>query len=486
MPRKNLRFTLRTPITNKELKNENARIGKYEIKDPIILKIIECARKQNHEELQRIPNLDINKVAYNTELSATAILACNKEIEAIKFLKPYGVNKDSIVYGFAMGGHDKHVKELLNQGASKDMAVVGAAQGGQKELLEWLISQGASKDLAVIGAAYDGYKELIEWLVSQGASKDVAVEGAANGGQKEIVEWLISQGASKVEAAKGAAQGGQKELVEWLISQGASKDRAIARAAYGGQKELVEWLMSQGASKDKAIRGAAYSGQKELVEWLMSQGANKGIAVIGAITGQRYKLATDIINNHQVLLPSAIDTTTSNQLKSCFNIRYNTYSFISGITSYDLQINYIKFISKIICMDDTKLARNFGALETIMYQQKLSIQDSYVYYVEDKYIRNGILTPLGNYVASFYNSYTSDKLTIMGETQEMIIPNEILNKIAYYYMAHPKLKHNDTLNTQIYPSFSESMGAKVVNLWVDRINEIRSKREILNSDSIGM
>ncbi|MBA8667883.1 ankyrin repeat domain-containing protein [Holosporaceae bacterium 'Namur'] len=393
---------------NKLLRNENTQVRKYEIGDTVVLKIVKYARNQDHEKLQKIPNLDINKIDFKTKLNSAAILASNEEIEAIKFLEPYGIAKDSVVFGFAMVGHGERMKEWLNQGASKDWAVYGAIQGGQEEL----------------------------------------------------VKWLVTQGASKCEAVRKAARSGQEELVKWLVTQGASKDWAVKGAASRGRNELLEWLLSQGASKDKAI--------------------------IEAIVNQQYGLAIDVINNHQVLLPSAIDATTSNKLKSCFNIRYNTYSFISGITSYDLQINYIKLISKIIGMDDTKLARNFRALETIMYQQKLSIQDSYVYYVEDKYIQSGISTPLGDYVASFYNSYTSDKLTVMGETKEIIIPNEILNKIAYYYMAHPKLKHSDTLNTQIYPVFSESMGAKVVNLWVDRINEIRSRRERVSSDSVGM
>ncbi|KIE05157.1 hypothetical protein NF27_ES00040 [Candidatus Jidaibacter acanthamoeba] len=550
--------------SNKESRNEDTKVQKYETRHPIILKIIECARSQDHEELQKVPKRwIINRVDYKTGLSAIGILASNEEIEAMKFLEPYGINKNLIVYGFAMGGHSEHTKEWLNQGASKDQAIIGAARGGHIELVEWLVNQGASKDQAVIGAARGGHKDMVEWLISQGASKDQAVIGAvkgehkdlvkwliiqgaskdrvveeaaysgqkelvqwlvsqgvnknwaievaAQGGQKELVEWLISQGASKDEAVRGVAQGGHKEMVEWLVSQGASKDEAMYGAAYGGHKELMEWLVSQGASKDwtvgeaaysgekylvewlinqgaskdKAIRDAAQGGHRELVEWLISQRASKADALYGAIVGQQYRLAIGLINNHQVL-PQEINTSTSTSLRSCFNMRYHAYSFISGIADYNLQTEYTKFIANIIGMDNIKFSGNLGVLENIINQQNLSIQDAYVYYVEDKYIRSGISTPLGDYVASFYNSYTSDKLMVMGETKEIIIPNEILNKIAYFYLEHPKLKHNDTPNAQIYPPFSERVVDKVVCLWVDRINEIRSKGERISSDSIGM
>lgn len=114
---------------NKESRKENIQEREYTIGDPIVLRIIECARNQNHKELQKIPNLDINKIDYKIGLSAGAILASNKEVEAIKFLGSYGVKKDSIVFRFAMGGHGEVMMELLNQGASKDEAVVGAIIG---------------------------------------------------------------------------------------------------------------------------------------------------------------------------------------------------------------------------------------------------------------------------------------------------------------------------------------------------------------------
>ncbi|MBA8667548.1 ankyrin repeat domain-containing protein [Holosporaceae bacterium 'Namur'] len=550
--------------SNKESKNEDTQVGKYETRHPIILKIIECARNQDREELQNVPKRwIINRVDYKTGLSAIGILASNEEIKAMKFLEPYGIEKNLIVYGFAMGGHSEHTKEWLNQGASKDQAVIGAARGGYKNLVEWLISQGASKDQAVIGAARGGYKDLVKWLISQGASKDQAVIGAVKGehkelvkwlisqgasknqvveeaaysgqkelvqwlvsqgasedlavevtatvGHKDLVEWLISQGASKDQAIIGAAKGGHKDLVKWLIIEGANKDQAMYGAAYGGHKELMEWLVSQGASKDWAVGEAAYNGDiylvewlinqgaskywairdaaqgghKDLVEWLISQGASIADALYGAIVGQQYRLATGLINNHQ-MLPPEINTATSTRLRSCFNIRYNAYSFIFGIADYNLQTEYTKFIANIIGMDNIKFSRNLGAMEATINQQKLSIQDAYVYYVEDKYIRSGISTPLGDYVASFYDSYTSDKLMVMGETKEIIIPNEILNKIAYFYIEHPKLKHNDTPTAQIYPSFSERVVDRVVNLWVNRINEIRLKGERISSDSVGM
>ncbi|WP_161791825.1 ankyrin repeat domain-containing protein, partial [Candidatus Jidaibacter acanthamoebae] len=192
------------PASNKESRIDDTQVFEYEIEDPILLKIIECARNRNHEELQRIPNLDINKMDYKIGLSAVAILANNEEVEAIKFLEPYGINKNLLVYGFAMGGHGEHMKKLLNQGTSKDFTIAGAARGGQKELVEWLLSQGASKDHAVAGAAHGRHKELVEWLLSQGASKGQAVFGAALGGHKELVEWLLSQGASKDHAVAGA------------------------------------------------------------------------------------------------------------------------------------------------------------------------------------------------------------------------------------------------------------------------------------------
>ncbi|KIE05223.1 hypothetical protein NF27_DY00040, partial [Candidatus Jidaibacter acanthamoeba] len=246
------------------------------------------------------------------------------------------------------------------------------------------------------------------------------------------------------------------------------------------------WLISQGACKDKAVKGAAQYGHKELVEWLLNLGADKDKAVIKAIVGHQYRLAIDIINNHRVhppVIDDDIDDYIYTQLNACFNIRYNAYSFISGINNSDLQQNYITFISDII--DVSKFSRYFGNFETTMELKNLSIQDAYVYYVEKRFIKSKLSTPLGDYVASFYNSYKSAGLMVMGETKEIIIPNEILNKIAYFYLEHPKLKHNDTTNAQVYPHFSERVVDKVVSLWVNRIREIRSSGNMLSSDSIG-
>lgn len=42
-------------------------------------------------------------------------------------------------------------------------------------------------------------------------------------------------------------------------------------------------------------------------------------------------------------------------------------------------------------------------------------------------------------------------------------------------MEHPKLKSSDAENKQIYPKFSLRVGIKFVDLWLDKIQEMKDK-----------
>ncbi|WP_148299471.1 ankyrin repeat domain-containing protein [endosymbiont of Acanthamoeba sp. UWC8] len=429
--------------------------------DPIILKIIEAARNFDHKALEEV---NVNQRDKKTGFHAATILAYNRETEVIKFLKPYilGIAKDRF------GIRKKVMKtatELIN------------SQVGIKHVWDHLY-----KNIVVEGFIMGGHTDLaLEWI-NKGADVNIAVSIAAKQGNDALVTLLLNNYKVNIHAAVYmAAEGGNEELVDSLLTRGANTSFAISGAEIGGHRNLTQRLLEQAKNEDnyeyalnKAVREAAGYEHKELAEWLIEEyKANPLEALNGAIWNKSFNFATYLISNYKIL-PEKISASYNDDLKSYFKKKkYNIYSFLSGITDNELRKAYIHHTATILDISPDKLSNNFSSILKTMEDEKLSFDDAYVYYVEKKYIACGISTPLGDYVASFYKVYTANAPITR---EEILIPSEILNKIAHFCIEHPKLKRDDKSNEQKYPPLSESGINKVINLWVNRINVVCFER----------
>ncbi|MBA8667793.1 hypothetical protein H1Q59_07810 [Holosporaceae bacterium 'Namur'] len=425
--------------------------------DPEILKIIKAARNQDYTALEGI---FINLRDKKTGFHAATILAYNRETGAIKFLKPYILGIDKDISDSNRRIRDR-IKGILNsEGIDldrpyKNTVAKGFIMGGHTDFaLEW-IEKGADVNIAVSIAAKQGNNKLVTLLLDNyKASIWAAVASAAECEHEELVNSLLARGVDISTAISGAARGGHRNLTHRLLEQAKNEDN-------------YEYALN------KAVREAAGYEHKELAEWLIEEyKANPLEALNGAIWNKSFNFATYLISNYKIL-PEKISASYNDDLKSYFKKKkYNIYSFLSGITDNELRKAYIHHTAAILDISPDKLSNNFSSiLKTMedMEDQKLSFNDAYVYYVEKKYIACGISTPLGDYVASFYKVYTANAPIT---TEGIVIPSEILNKIAHFYIEHPKLNHNDKSNKQKYPPLSESGINKVIDLWLSRINEV--------------
>ncbi|MBA8667068.1 hypothetical protein H1Q59_04090 [Holosporaceae bacterium 'Namur'] len=100
--------------------------------------------------------------------------------------------------------------------------------------------------------------------------------------------------------------------------------------------------------------------------------------------------------------------------------------------------------------------------------------------MEREYLQKGHLTPLGNYVTSFYGLYKTNKF-MEEEAEVKFISNEILNKIAYFCTTAPRRTLNGELNEQEYPPLSEKGNNMVIDLWLGRMNGVCAERNFIQS-----
>ncbi|WP_039455938.1 ankyrin repeat domain-containing protein [Candidatus Jidaibacter acanthamoebae] len=428
--------------------------------DPIILKIIEAARNRDHKALE---GFFINLRDKKTNSDAATILAYNRETEAIKFLKPYMLGIDKDIFGFKKKVmitaneifNSQGIKNVWDQ-LYKDIVVEGFIMGGHADLaLKW-IKKGADVNIAVSIAAKQGNNALVTLLLDKcEASIWTAVASAAESGHEELVDSLLARGADTLSAIIGAAKRGHRNLTQRLLEQAKNKD-------------------NYKSALNKAIRAAAGYEHKELAEWLIEEyKADPLKALKAAIWNKSFHFATYFIDKYNIS-PKQIPFLYNHTLKSHFKKKKcDIYSFLSGITDNELRKAYINHTAGILEISPYKLSNNFSNILKNTEDEKLSFDDAYVYYVEKEYIARGISTPLGDYVASFYKVYIENApITRKG----ILIPSEILNKIAHFYIEHPKLNHNDKSNNQKYPPLSESGINKVIDLWISRINNVCFER----------
>ncbi|KIE05650.1 hypothetical protein NF27_DP01940 [Candidatus Jidaibacter acanthamoeba] len=399
--------------------------------NPEILQIIEAAKVRNYDALKQTwAGLSDKKTA----LSAIKILAGHRELEAIKLLmsiSSYDIS-NFVVEGFAMSGDIDLTLEWINKGTNVHNAVKGAAEGGHEELVNLLLEDyRASIHNAAQGAAEGGHEELMNSLLARGANINFAVEGAILREDKKLLERILDR---------------IKETINYKYIL----NTALITAAKHQHTEPIKWLIEEyKADPLKALNGAVYVND--------------------------FSFAKEIMITYKVM-PENISPDFAEHLKIHFTEKFNIYSFLSSVTDDKSREKYIKYIAKITGINFTQLNNNTEDFIDIIELYGLSVSDAYVYYVEAKYIERGILTPLGDYVSSFYNLYNTNMLISEGENNEVFIPNEILNRIAYFCTEHPKLKHNDKSSDQQYPSLSEKGKNAVVDLWLGRIGEIFSKR----------
>ncbi|MBA8667792.1 hypothetical protein H1Q59_07805 [Holosporaceae bacterium 'Namur'] len=401
------------------------------INNPGILQIIEAAKVRDYEALKRTwAGLSDKKAALN----AVKILAGHREPEAIKLLisiSSYDISS-FVVEGFAMSGDIDLTLEWINKGTNVHNAVKGAAEGGHEELVNLLLEEyRASIHNAAQGAAEGGHEELMNSLLARGANINFAVEGAVLRRDKKLLGRLLDQ-------------------IHETINYKNILNTALMTAAKHQYREPIDWLIEEyNADPTKALNGAIYE--------------------------KDFGFAIEIMTTYKVM-PENISPDFAEHLKLHFTEKFNIYSFLSSITDDKSREKYIQHIAKITGTDITQLNNNTEDFIDIMESLKLSANDAYVYYVEAKYIERGILTPLGNYISSFYNLYSTNILYPEGVNNQIYIPNEILNRIAYFCIEHPKLKHDDKSSDHKYPSLSNNGVNKVIDLWLERLGEIISLR----------
>ncbi|AIF81081.1 hypothetical protein I862_02590 [endosymbiont of Acanthamoeba sp. UWC8] len=403
------------------------------INNPETLQIIEAVKIRDYEELKKIWDNPANK---KTALNAVKILAGHRELEAIKLLmsiSSYDISS-FMVEGFAVRGDIDLTLEWINKGVNVHNAVKGAAEGGHVSLVNLLLGEHkASIHDAVKGAAEGGHEELMYSLLARGANINFAVEGTVLREDKKLLGRLLNQ-------------------IKKTVNYKNILNTALITAAKHQQRESIKWLIEEyNTDPIKALNGAIY--EKDF-----------GFAIEIMLT---YK---------DKIIPENISPVLTPHLKKYFNEKFNIYYFLSSVTDDELREKYIQHIAKIIRADTEQLKDNTEDFIDIMKNHKLSANDAYVYYVEAKYIERKNPTPLGDYISSFYSLYNTNIFTPQGGNNEICIPNEILNRIAYFCTEHPKLKHDDKSSGHRYSSLSEKGNNAVIDLWFERIGEIISLR----------
>lgn len=208
-------------------------------------------------------------------------LAEQNEVDGVELLMyRFKGSYNHALEGFARGGHDSKVKELLATGANARFAIEGYAfKGDVKQVNSLLKNNENNLSLiydAIYGYALGGHVELVD-LLQQSIKPcekltKMIVEAYARGGHISQVNKLEKHHSS---AINGFAMGGFIDYVHTYLAQEGLEDQesnlAIKGYAYNGQFDLVKKLIKNQADKSAAIQGLASAGYLDQVIELINE-----------------------------------------------------------------------------------------------------------------------------------------------------------------------------------------------------------------------
>ena len=210
-------------------------------------------------------NGDINHAAFGF-----AVLGDTKRVNAYIKENPLYAQplRDWAVKGYAFAGNHKEVNALIVALADRNGAIKGYAAAGLKEDVKRLCQtvtphkKSSALDRAVFGFAVGGFEDYVNELIVEGATRKCALDGYTVNGHIQLADKLLETFSDYNEAAKGYARCNNKEQVEICLQAGANRESLLSGYAFHGHVREVNELAATGADLSSAI--TSYFQQKYL------------------------------------------------------------------------------------------------------------------------------------------------------------------------------------------------------------------------------
>ncbi len=359
--------------------------------------VCKWAMEKNTEKLQAVINIKFCIDFFDGFYSPVMWLAKQQESEAVDFLiNKFGASVDAAIAGYALGGNEDKVNELLAAGGSPLAALKGYAFGGWhnyyakilpaiKNSTQLLKDEGSWRNILIKAAAFRGEHDRVGCLIDGSLREQsnplschqeslaAAVIGYAMAGNTDKVAERNSTGAFLLSVIKSYVEAGNVVEVDKLLISQNNINSALEYYAMSGNFEQVELLIEKGGDVNRAVQGYACGGYIEKVNGLLKTKKNYEHAIIGYAQGHHIAQINQLaIQNNQVILACNMYAKYS-----CLINPRNILFLYTATTHLNLRVHLINsFASKHPNSDISLLKQQSNCLETIMKNCQLGFYEA--------------------------------------------------------------------------------------------------------------